>query len=110
MSHRWRSPMHDIAPSAASISVQELRAALQTNDAPLVIDVRRPPAFQASTQMIRGALRRDPALVTTWAGSLPSRSSVVVYCVRGHEVSQEAAHALTTCGIAARFLAGGLDA
>jgi rhodanese-related sulfurtransferase len=93
----------------ASITASELKSALAGAEPPLVIDVRRPPAFRSETDMIAGALRRDPAVVPSWAKELPRASSVVVYCVHGHEVSQGAAKALRELGFAARYLEGGLD-
>ena len=93
----------------ATITALELKSALSGSKPPLVIDVRKPPAFRAAPDMIAGALRRDPATVLTWAKELPRVSSVVVYCAHGHEVSQNAAKALRDLGIAARFLEGGLD-
>jgi rhodanese-related sulfurtransferase len=74
-----------------------------------MIDVRRGPAFAASREMASGALRRDPERVAAWAKSLPAASSVVVYCVHGHEVSQNTAAALTQAGVQARYLEGGLE-
>jgi rhodanese-related sulfurtransferase len=94
---------------APSISASELRSELAGRDAPIVIDVRRGPAFLESEAMISGALRRDPGQVRAWAKSLPSANAVVVYCVRGHEVSQGAAAALNEAGIAARYLEGGFE-
>ena len=76
---------------------------------PIVIDVRRQKAFLPATDMVRGALRRDPDRVADWAKSLPSASSVVVYCVHGHEVSQNTAAALRERGLSARYLEGGLE-
>jgi rhodanese-related sulfurtransferase len=93
----------------ASITASELKTFLTGGEPPLVIDVRRPPAFRAATDMAAGALRRDPATVSSWAKALPRAGSVVVYCVHGHEVSQNAAKALRDIGIAARFLEGGLE-
>jgi rhodanese-related sulfurtransferase len=93
----------------AAISATELLAARSSGNPALLIDVRRRPAFQAATDLIAGALWRDPALVATWAAELPSAATVVVYCVHGHEVSQGVAQALTERGIAARYLAGGID-
>jgi rhodanese-related sulfurtransferase len=93
----------------AIITALELKSALSGSEPPLVIDVRTPPTFRAASDMIAGSLRRDPATVLTWAKELPRVSSVVVYCVHGHEVSQNAAKALRDVGIAARFLEGGLD-
>ena len=94
---------------ASSISVSELRSELAGRNAPIVIDVRRGPAFLESEATISGALRRDPEQARAWAKSLPSANAVVVYCVRGHEVSQGAAAALSEAGIAARYLEGGFE-
>lgn len=94
----------------SAISVPELRSAISAEAPPIVIDVRRRAAFIESDTMIAGALRRDPEAVREWAKSLPRASSVVVYCVRGHEVSQGAAAALAQAGIAAAYLEGGCDA
>ena len=44
---------------ASSISASQLRSDLATTNAPIVIDVRRQPAFLAVSQMISGALRRN---------------------------------------------------
>jgi len=92
-----------------SITAAELTSALAGKQAPLVIDVRRSPAFRAAPDMAAGALRRDPGAVAAWAKALPRAASVVVYCVHGHEVSQNATQALREAGISARFLAGGLE-
>ena len=95
--------------NATSISAAELKRQLSDGRPPIVIDVRRGPAFLASREMVGGALRRDPEQVAGWVKSLPAASSVVVYCVHGHEVSQHAAAALSQAGIDARYLEGGLE-
>lgn len=89
-----------------STTLQSLRAGAHP---PLVIDVRKAPAFTAAADMMAGALRRDPSTVNEWAKELPPASSVVVYCVHGHEVSQNVAKALRSAGIAASYLEGGLE-
>jgi rhodanese-related sulfurtransferase len=89
----------------ASISAAELRKSLLSSSPPLVIDVRRNERFQESSYLVKGALRRDPAAVADWAKALPRAASVVVYCVHGHEVSQNAAKAL-----GAKYLEGGVEA
>jgi rhodanese-related sulfurtransferase len=94
----------------ASVSTAELRQSLQSDRPPLVIDVRKAPAFRAAGDMIAGALRRAPEDAAVWAKSLPSASSVIVYCVHGHEVSQGACAALRDAGIATRYLEGGIEA
>lgn len=93
----------------ASISASHLKSLLAGTQPPLLVDVRRTPAFRSAPDMAAGALRRDPATVASWAKELPRAGSVVVYCVHGHEVSQNAAKALRDLGITASFLEGGLE-
>jgi rhodanese-related sulfurtransferase len=93
----------------ASITASQLKSLLAGGEPPLLIDVRREPAFRSATDMAAGALRRDPAGVTAWAKTLPRAGSIVVYCVHGHEVSQNAAKALREAGFTASFLEGGLE-
>ena len=93
----------------ASITAAELKSSLTRAEPPLLIDVRREPAFRSATDMAAGALRRDPAAVAAWAKTLPRAGSIVVYCVHGHEVSQNAAKALREAGFTASFLEGGLE-
>jgi rhodanese-related sulfurtransferase len=93
----------------AMIDSTALAAALQSEHPPLVIDVRRPPAFSDSREMVDGALRRDPDRVSAWARTLPATVPVVVYCVHGHAVSQGAAAALNASGRTARYLEGGIE-
>lgn len=89
----------------ASISPAALRQSLASANPPLVIDVRRAERFKESDYLIKGALRRDPAGLDSWKKTLPRGASLVVYCVHGHEVSQNAAKAL-----GAKYLEGGIEA
>lgn len=93
----------------SSISFSELQNGIRCQQPPLVIDVRKRPAFATATDTIAGALRRDPEQIASWAAELPSASKVVVYCVHGHEVSQGAAKVLNERGIAAQYLEGGIE-
>jgi rhodanese-related sulfurtransferase len=88
----------------ASISAADLRKSLESATPPLVIDVRRRERFLESPYLIKGALRRDPAQIADWQRTLPAGASVVVYCVHGHEVSQNAAKAL-----GAKYLEDGIE-
>jgi len=94
---------------SASVSFQDLQTRLRSDAPPLVIDVRKGPAFRAATGMIEGALRRDPETAALWAKTLPAAGTAVVYCAHGHEVSQGAAEALGALGIAAHYLEGGIE-
>ena len=91
------------------ITTPSLIAARASLKPPLVIDVRRPPSYLTAPEMISGALRRDPEHVSTWSAELPADASVVVYCVHGHAVSQDAARALRDKGIDARYLDHGIE-
>ena len=93
---------------ANAVSPMDLRREIAGGKPPIVIDVRRRPAFLEADAMLSGALRREPEETRAWAKSLPAANAVVVYCVHGHEVSQGAAAALRETGIAARYLEGGL--
>lgn len=93
-------------------SIASLLSTLGTPRAPLVIDVRRAPAFAADPCMIPGAIRRTPDDVADWATQLASLAAgkpVLVYCVHGHEVSQNTAAHLRTAGIDATYLEGGIE-
>ena len=103
--------MDDVTDSRPStLSQAALAASLGTPRAPVLVDVRRRPAFDEADAMIVGALRRDPQTLADWAGDLPAGRPVVLYCVHGHEVSRTAAEELRARGHAARFLAGGITA
>ncbi len=47
----------------SSLSPKELQTQLAGAQPPLVIDVRRTPAYRGASSLIAGALRRDPASV-----------------------------------------------
>jgi uncharacterized protein len=86
----------------------ELRHELASAKPLLVIDVRRPD--DRGPEGIPGADWRSPALLEDWAGGVPAGAEVVVYCVRGGQVSQGVQAALAARGVTARFLEGGLVA
>jgi rhodanese-related sulfurtransferase len=92
------------------IPVTDLYRRLGTAQAPLLIDVRRAPAFDADDRRIIGATRRLPDDVVRWGTDLPKGRAVVAYCVHGHEVSQGVAEALRKAGFQAAYLEGGIAA
>jgi rhodanese-related sulfurtransferase len=91
-----------------SISAQALYSRLGTELAPIIVDVRRSPAFEADDAVIVGALRRLPTEVDDWRRELPEGRSVVVYCAHGQEVSQNTAAALRAAGSDACYLEHGI--
>ena len=94
---------------APAISTASLRQSLASARPPLVIDVRKNERFREAPDLIRGALRRDPLRIADWARSLPPSSTVIVYCVHGHEVSQNAAKELAATGLNTSYLEGGIE-
>jgi rhodanese-related sulfurtransferase len=92
-----------------SISPHDLYARLGTAAAPLVLDVRRAPAFDKAESLIASAMRRAPDDVQAWRRALPANRPVVACCVHGHEVSQGVAAALRAAGIDATYLEGGIE-
>ena len=92
----------------ASTDSRSLLSRLGSERAPLVLDVRRQPAFDEDDRLIAAALRPEGDLVA-FAERFPGRP-IVVYCVKGHEVSQDAAARLRASGHDARYLEGGIHA
>jgi len=94
--------------TATSITPDSLYQTLGTAQAPILIDVRKSAAFAASDRCIVAAVHRAPEDVARWSRALPAGRPVVVHCVHGHEVSQNAASALAAAGHDAAYLEGGI--
>lgn len=98
--------------SDSSVTPAELRRLLGRADSPVVLDVRRLPRFQASTRLLPTARYCSPdqlpEFVASFATQQPSQP-IVVYCVYGHEVSQDAAAWLRAQGWDARYVLGGME-
>jgi rhodanese-related sulfurtransferase len=98
----------DTATHSNSISPAQLAAIVGCPDAPLLLDVRREKAFNASDKLLAAARRCAPEDVAAFARSEPPRD-VVVYCAFGHGVGEEAMQTLRDAGWNARFLQGGIE-
>jgi Fe-Mn family superoxide dismutase len=93
-----------------SISPEEL-AAQRATGAPLqIIDARPRFHFSRSSDMMDGAVYRDPERVYEWASELSTQTPVVVYCSYGFNVGCAVTGVLRERGFGARFLSGGLSA
>jgi rhodanese-related sulfurtransferase len=99
-----------VSAPAPSLTVSELRQRLLAFPPPTLVDVRRAAAFETDPNVIPGALRRPPDTNESRGRELDAWRPVVVYCVHGHEVSQQAARSLAAQGLDARFLEGGVTA
>ena len=74
-----------------------------------LIDVRKEPARLESGLTIPGAQRRTHDTALEWWGQFTGKS-VILFCVHGHEVSQNACETLARNGVDARYLEGGFEA
>lgn len=92
------------------VSPHDLIALTGIGRRPLVVDVRRPPAFEESGRRIAGSISRDHMAVDRWLPELPHDLQVVVYCAHGHNVSEIAAAELAAAGADVALLHGGFSA
>src|SRR3546814_3451218 len=95
--------------ATTAISPESLKRRLGRNPAPLLLDVRKQPAFAADGVMIAGAQWRDPQAIEAWLGELPKGAEIVAYCIHGHDVSQGVVHRLREHGFDACYLEGGIE-
>jgi len=95
-------------PSILSVSPEAFNARFGRADTPLVLDVRRQPRFDESPRLLAGAQRCAPEDVAAFAASHAPRE-IFVYCVYGHNVSEDAVTALQAAGWHAHRVAGGIE-
>src|SRR5215472_13763677 len=93
----------------AVISAEELRESMQ-REPPVLVDVCLADDLGHRTDMLEGAILRNPDSVGSWAGSLPRGRPITVYCVFGFQVSGGTVVSLRRQGFNARSLKGGLAA
>lgn len=67
------------APAFKLISPETLKEMLGDPQV-MIIDVRTPSAYAGDDKMIKGAVRRDPGKVPTWAQTLHKGQKIVLYC------------------------------
>jgi rhodanese-related sulfurtransferase len=79
-------------------------------DATLIFDVRREADFNASGELIPGALWKNPERIDAWIGAVPLTLDLVVYCEHGDAVSRQVVDHLRRIGAKARYIEGGLEA
>ena len=90
-----------------AISVEEVKAMLESGTPVQIIDVR-PKHYVAKThEMMERAVWRDPERVADWIGELSKTEPVVTFCVYGFHIGCQAAAALREAGFDARYMAGG---
>jgi len=92
-----------------AITSLELESKLAGFPPPMLIDVRRQPAFDTDRVLIPGAVHRLPEAIDEWAATLEPWRALVVYCAHGHDVGRGTGAQLRARGLDARHLEGGLE-
>jgi superoxide dismutase, Fe-Mn family len=94
-------------PDLPSITVEEVKAMLDSGTPVQIIDAR-PRHYTAKAQdMMEGAIWRDPERLDDWIGELSKTEPVVTFCVYGFHIGCETAATLRKAGFDARYMAGG---
>ncbi|WOC80688.1 sulfurtransferase [Stutzerimonas frequens] len=89
------------------ISICELAEWQAADRAFTLLDVRRTSVRLADAEEIPDAHWRDPEAVFTWKDQVPRDRPAIIYCAKGHEISQGIAATLEAMGLDARFLIDG---
>jgi Fe-Mn family superoxide dismutase len=104
-------PPEDLSDtSLPSLSVEELSAQLARGDRVQVLDARPRHYISRATDMMEGAIWRDPDRVEDWVRELSADRPVAVYCAYGFHVGCNVTRALRERGLDARYVRGGLSA
>src|SRR5205814_1732047 len=90
-----------------SIDSRSLYAQLGSAGAPHILDTRKDKAYDADDRVLPATIRTGPD-PSAFAASHSTERPIVVYCVYGHEVGQNAAAMLRDRGFDARYLEGGI--
>ena len=96
--------------SLPSLSVEELAAQLVKGEPVQVLDARPRHHISRTTDLMDGAVWRDPDRVETWIGELSPDRPVAVYCAYGFHVGCNVTRVLRAHGLDARYVRGGLSA
>ena len=100
------------AQEEARISAEELKAALEADDArrPVLVDLCLPRDLPRRTDMLAGATMHAPTALPRWVEHLPQDQPIAVYCICGFQVSGKAVSELRQRGYNARAVVGGITA
>jgi len=79
------------------------------DEAAALLDIRRDNDYEASEEIVPGAIWKDPSKIDEWIASVPKEGQVVIYCVRGGGVSNSVVDRLQDDGINAQFIEGGIE-
>jgi Fe-Mn family superoxide dismutase len=98
------------ADGLPSVSIEELSAELAAGERVQVLDARPKHYYSRSTDMMQGAIWRDPTRVAEWSKELSQDEPVFVYCAYGFHVGCGVTAELRERGFDAKYIRGGLSA
>jgi Fe-Mn family superoxide dismutase len=90
-----------------SVTVEEVKALLDSGAPVQIVDVRPKHYTSRSSEIMDGAVWRDPERINEWIGEIRKDSPVVTFCVYGFHVGCETAVTLRKAGFDTRYIAGG---
>jgi Fe-Mn family superoxide dismutase len=90
-----------------SASVEEVLTMLKSGAPVQVIDTRPRHYTTKSSDIMEGAVWRDPERVDEWMGELSKEVPIVTFCVYGFHIGCQTAATLRKAGFDARYMAGG---
>ncbi len=90
-----------------SVSVEEVEAMLKSGKRVQVIDARPRHYITKASDMMNGAVWRDPERIDDWIGELSKDDPVITFCVYGFHIGCQTATTLRAQGFDATYMAGG---
>jgi len=90
-----------------AVSVEDVEAMLRSGQKVQVIDARPRHYMAKATDIMDGAVWRDPERIDDWIGEIKKDEPVVTFCVYGFHIGCQTATALRERGFDAKYMAGG---
>ncbi len=90
-----------------AVTPEEVKAMIDAGEDIQIIDARPRHFTTKSSEIMAGAVWRDPERLDDWIGELSKEKPVVTYCVYGFHIGCQTAIALREKGYDARYMAGG---
>jgi superoxide dismutase, Fe-Mn family len=90
-----------------AVAPEDVMAMLKAGQKVQIIDTRPRHYTTRGTDMVDGAVWRDPERIDEWIGALSKDEPVVTFCVYGFHIGCQSAATLRKAGYDARYMAGG---
>jgi Fe-Mn family superoxide dismutase len=90
-----------------SVSAEEVEEMLKSGKRVQVVDARPRHYITKATEIMDGAVWRDPERIDDWIGELNKEEPVVTFCVYGFHIGCQTAITLRDRGFDAKYMAGG---